>query len=168
MSEYRIKDAGRRGEVMVDEKLREMLDQANENAERWQRLDEATQEELASVRKELEEAKQSEQWFKTYFLRLNLCGRHESEQDDHDAGECIFCELEQSTKQLERAEAALRRAFKALGKYIDWQGAVHVGDCPEDDTCRCPGRPVNDLVNAVMNELEAFESEKPAPQEKPE
>jgi hypothetical protein len=49
---------------------------------------------------------------------------------------------------IERAAHAATKA--AFAEFVDWHGAVHVGDCPGDDTCSCAGRPVNDAVNAAL------------------
>lgn len=41
-----------------------------------------------------------------------------------------------------------------LKEYVEWQGAVHVGECPEDDICRCAGKVINDRVNGVIAKVD--------------
>ncbi len=47
---------------------------------------------------------------------------------------------------------ALLAAFKL---YVEWHGGAHEADCPEDDTCDCEGKPVNDAVNESIAAMEA-------------
>ena len=47
--------------------------------------------------------------------------------------------------------------LKALKAYVDWFGAAHQGDCPEDDTCECDCKPLNSLVNAAIRKAEGRE-----------
>ncbi len=42
------------------------------------------------------------------------------------------------------------RLLEALKLYAEWKGSVHIGDCPGDDTCACPGKPVNQSVNGAI------------------
>lgn len=50
-------------------------------------------------------------------------------------------------KGIDRAQAEL---LEALKQYIDWYGAAHEQGCPEDDTCDCKGKPINEAVNAAI------------------
>lgn len=43
----------------------------------------------------------------------------------------------------------------ALEKYVEWHGGVHDEECPEDDTCDCSWKWVNDGVNAAVRYLRA-------------
>ena len=38
----------------------------------------------------------------------------------------------------------------AFEKYVEYHGACHEEDCPEDDTCNCAHKPINDAVNAAI------------------
>jgi hypothetical protein len=52
----------------------------------------------------------------------------------------------------------------ALKRYIEWVGAIHDDGCPEDDTCECSGKPINDGVNAAYKflvEIAAVDPELP-------
>jgi hypothetical protein len=44
--------------------------------------------------------------------------------------------------------------FEAMCKYVEHHGAIHDENCPEDDTCNCSWKPVNDAVNRVVNTLQ--------------
>ncbi len=61
-------------------------------------------------------------------------------------------------KELEIAVEAISRTQFALAEYIAWSGAVHQRGCPEDDTCACKGKPVNDAINAVYKDNAAIVS----------
>lgn len=39
--------------------------------------------------------------------------------------------------------------LKLLMEYVAWHGGVHDCSCPEDDTCECFGKPMNDAVNRL-------------------
>jgi hypothetical protein len=54
-----------------------------------------------------------------------------------------------------RAEKTPADMVKALQVYIEWVGALHDENCPEDDTCDCSCKPVNDGINAAVRYLEA-------------
>lgn len=43
----------------------------------------------------------------------------------------------------------------ALEAYAEWHGPVHHDGCPEDDTCDCGGKWINDGVNAAVRRLRA-------------
>lgn len=43
----------------------------------------------------------------------------------------------------------------AIEKYAQWCGGAHDQGCPEDDTCSCSGKWVNDGVTAAVNYLRA-------------
>jgi len=45
--------------------------------------------------------------------------------------------------------------LKALKGYVEWFGPAHDALCAGDDTCECTGKPLNDLVNAVIANAEA-------------
>jgi hypothetical protein len=42
----------------------------------------------------------------------------------------------------------------ALRAYIDWCGGVHDEHCPEDDTCSCSGKWINDGLNEAIRILQ--------------
>lgn len=44
--------------------------------------------------------------------------------------------------------------YDALCQLATWTGPVHVPRCSGDDTCECPGRAVNDKVNAAVAKAE--------------
>lgn len=50
------------------------------------------------------------------------------------------------------AEAALALLKTAVLPYVEWFGAAHEGECPEDDTCDCACKPINDALNAALRE----------------
>jgi hypothetical protein len=52
--------------------------------------------------------------------------------------------------------AKLESVLSSVREYIDWSGALHLGDCPEDDTCDCDGKPVNDGINGAVRTLESL------------
>ena len=39
------------------------------------------------------------------------------------------------------------RLMEALKLSAEWSGAFHIAPCPQDDTCDCAGKPVNDKIN---------------------
>jgi uncharacterized coiled-coil protein SlyX len=43
-----------------------------------------------------------------------------------------------------------------LAEFVEWHGAVHLHGCPEDDTCGCGGRPVNEATNKCLLFLKHF------------
>jgi hypothetical protein len=43
-----------------------------------------------------------------------------------------------------------------LAEFVEWHGAVHLHGCPEDDTCVCGGRPVNEATNKCLLFLKHF------------
>jgi erythromycin esterase-like protein len=49
----------------------------------------------------------------------------------------------------------LLRVAKAIEAYADWCGGVHDDLCPEDDTCACSGRWINDGITAAVDYLRA-------------
>jgi hypothetical protein len=44
-------------------------------------------------------------------------------------------------------ETRLREMSERLAQYLEYCGAIHDVDCPEDDTCDCAWKPVNDAAN---------------------
>lgn len=56
----------------------------------------------------------------------------------------------------------LREMTSALKGFVEWHGGAHVGPCPEDDTCDCPGMPYNDAVNEVIRKADAILRLQPA------
>ena len=38
---------------------------------------------------------------------------------------------------------------EGLREYVQWYGAAHQNNCPQDDTCDCICKPLNDAVNAI-------------------
>lgn len=44
----------------------------------------------------------------------------------------------------------LDEARDLLKKIVLWHGGVHHQDCPEDDTCNCEGKPINDRINRFL------------------
>jgi hypothetical protein len=47
-------------------------------------------------------------------------------------------------------QAQLCAAREVFRRYVNHHGGAHYGDCPEDDTCACDGKPINDAVNAFF------------------
>jgi hypothetical protein len=47
-----------------------------------------------------------------------------------------------------------RKLHEALEKYVEWHGAAHEVGCPQDDTCDCKGKSVNELVNCALKQPE--------------
>jgi hypothetical protein len=45
--------------------------------------------------------------------------------------------------------------------YIEWHGPQHLHGCPEDDTCDCGGRPINESVNKCLLFLKHFTGGQP-------
>lgn len=43
--------------------------------------------------------------------------------------------------------------------YIEWHGAAHERSCPEDDTCDCKGKPINDGITKSLTALESVAAE---------
>lgn len=41
----------------------------------------------------------------------------------------------------------------AVEKYAEWCGGVHDDGCPQDDTCACDGKWINDGITAAVNYL---------------
>jgi hypothetical protein len=56
----------------------------------------------------------------------------------------------------------VEKALKGLGDYIDYHGGIHDDGCPEDDTCDCTGKPLNDGVNFCYQFLKSLRRS-PAP-----
>jgi hypothetical protein len=63
-------------------------------------------------------------------------------------------------ERLQVAEDALARLTAAVLPYVEWWGAAHEADCPEDDTCRCNGKPINDALNAALKPTARLTAEK--------
>src|SRR5690348_9650624 len=71
---------------------------------------------------------------------------------------CLACEQERSERlvgeALDRAAGHLPMALSvrektpadALKAYAEWCGGVHDEGCPEDDTCDCSGKWINDGI----------------------
>ena len=57
--------------------------------------------------------------------------------------------------KVERLRKALEMSHAALDKMCEWHGATHEEDCPEDDTCGCLHKSVNDRVNEAFKAGEA-------------
>lgn len=72
-------------------------------------------------------------------------------------GECIEKPaLQQLVDQAAGTEPRLTHAMiDGLRQYVEWCGGVHDDGCPEDDTCECSGKPINDAVNAICKLKEA-------------
>ena len=45
-----------------------------------------------------------------------------------------------------------REQLSGLRDYAIWQGGAHDDGCPEDDTCECSGKRLNDAVNSIIRE----------------
>jgi uncharacterized protein YuzE len=56
-------------------------------------------------------------------------------------------------KLLPRTRLFTDEEIEGLREYVNWFGAAHVEDCPEDDTCDCACKPLNDAVNSVFRKL---------------
>lgn len=69
---------------------------------------------------------------------------------------------------LSAAVETLEKALKGIEEYIRWHGPVHVGECPEDDTCDCEGRPINDGINDAHRSLQALAKQLQGVPETPE
>lgn len=50
----------------------------------------------------------------------------------------------------------LERMAEAVETYAEWCGGVHDDDCPQDDTCECSSKWVNDGVNSACRFLRAL------------
>jgi hypothetical protein len=50
-----------------------------------------------------------------------------------------------------------RDVAEALGRYIEYHGPIHGDDCPEDDTCECDWKGLNDGANEAYRRLSAPE-----------
>lgn len=66
--------------------------------------------------------------------------------------------LDEIEASLDRCVARMQASsptevIKALEQYLDWHGSIHDEDCPEDDTCDCSWKPVNDGVNVALTHL---------------
>jgi hypothetical protein len=48
-----------------------------------------------------------------------------------------------------------REVAEDLGRYIEYHGPVHGDGCPEDDTCDCEYKPLNDGANEAYRRLSA-------------
>jgi predicted nuclease with TOPRIM domain len=55
--------------------------------------------------------------------------------------------------ELEKEMNELRRCGDGLREYVMWYGGMHDFDCPEDDTCECSDRWINDAVNKLCCHL---------------
>jgi hypothetical protein len=53
-----------------------------------------------------------------------------------------------------RLICAAPELLEALKLYVDVVGGVHDSGCPEDDTCDCKWKYVNDQVNAAIAKVE--------------
>jgi hypothetical protein len=42
---------------------------------------------------------------------------------------------------------------ESVRMFADWHGGCHEPNCPEDDTCACKGRPINEAINAICAEF---------------
>lgn len=62
--------------------------------------------------------------------------------------------ITQLRSALREAVEALEKEHAALDHYIEWNGAVHADECPQDDTCDCYGKEVNDEVDAAFTNTE--------------
>lgn len=83
-------------------------------------------------------------------------------QQDAEPGcpECLPWELCATCKRKVAAESSSsltewQRMGDALKKYIEWVGGLHDDGCPEDDTCDCSGKPINDGINAAVRYFDA-------------
>jgi hypothetical protein len=47
----------------------------------------------------------------------------------------------------------LQSMADAVCKYVEWHGGIHDDGCPQDDTCDCSAKPINDGVNAACRYL---------------
>ncbi len=48
---------------------------------------------------------------------------------------------------LEKESADL---YSALMEYVDWFGAAHTNECPQDDTCDCICKPMNEKITTAL------------------
>lgn len=51
--------------------------------------------------------------------------------------------------------------IELLTQYIQWYGAIHENNCPQDDTCECKYKKINDAINRSVDRL-IFYSKRPA------
>jgi hypothetical protein len=65
-------------------------------------------------------------------------------------GELRRLECEEITRKFNE----LRECGDGLREYVEWNGGVHARNCPEDDTCDCHGRKINDAVNKLCCNLQ--------------
>lgn len=51
-------------------------------------------------------------------------------------------------------------AAKAVIAYAEWWGGIHDEECPEDDTCACSGKAINDGVTDAVNCLQQIATQR--------
>jgi hypothetical protein len=66
---------------------------------------------------------------------------------EQSAVKCGTCSLNLS---LAKACKALDEARDVLKKMVLWHGGIHGPDCPQDDTCNCEGKPINDRIEQIL------------------
>lgn len=76
--------------------------------------------------------------------------------------------IEHASKRIGHLKAATKFQFEAFQAYVEWFGAVHSGECPQDDTCAegCDGfeinRTVEESFRAVAAALSSTETTPPS------
>ena len=50
-----------------------------------------------------------------------------------------------------------RTRVQALIAVAEDFAGIHIGDCPADDTCDCPGKEYNDLIQRTIEAAERLE-----------
>jgi hypothetical protein len=62
----------------------------------------------------------------------------------------------QSRKEEERLMNRRSRTSELIRVAVDFAG-IHIGDCPCDDTCDCPGKEYNDLIQKTIEAAQRLE-----------
>ena len=50
--------------------------------------------------------------------------------------------------------AAAPDMYEALHEYCSFTGGLHEDECPQDDTCNCMFKPLNDKINAALKKAD--------------
>jgi len=89
-------------------------------------------------------------------LELELGVRRGSNSDVQEDGptiieyEAVWDKLVSTELARRESEAKLEQTVAALTAYVLWHGGCHESACPQDDTCHCEGKPINDAVNEAL------------------